>query len=444
MQWGSPRAVRKARPSGGGGRFTYHPPVKEGWDKLDQIDLKNPERGIRLQRHLADLGVAARRACERLIEEGRVEINGKVVTKLPIFVDPERDHIMVDGRPLQKTAKVRRIYVMLHKPERTLTVSADEPGADRRTVLDLVQHPAAKRLYPVGRLEYDATGLVLLTNDGELANRLSHPKFGIAKVYQATVKGDVPDAVLAELEQEIFLAERKAARTQTRMKAAGVKFKGEVPKQLRTSKPIKGIYRAAHVNLRAMKRAEGKTIVEITLTEGRNRHVEGIFAARGFPIRKLTQVALGPLNLRGLAIGAWRELDREEIYALTRSVKERSKSGGKSGSKSGGKHGGPSGSKSERPQVREGEPEVRERWVTGEPSPRSPQRGRTGEPSRTESVSGAGTPQARRPQAQGGSQATGSPQSRGEMTDKPVASARDDAAVAPSRRKPRVIGGKPS
>jgi 23S rRNA pseudouridine2605 synthase len=394
---GPPAPPRRAFP-GARLRFTYDGGVKSGWDKLDQADLQNPARGVRLQRHLAELGVGARRACERLIEEGRVEINGRVVTKLPIFVDPGHDHISVDGRPLQKTDKIRRLYVMLNKPERTLTVSADEPGADRRTVLDLVQHPGAKRLYPVGRLEYDATGLVLLTNDGALANRLSHPKYGISKVYHALVKGNVPDDALAELEQEIFLTERKAARTQTRMRAAGVKFKGDVPKQLRTSKPIKGIYRAAHVRLRAIKRAEGKTTVEITLTEGRNRHVEGIFAARGFSIRKLTQVSLGPLTLTGLALGAWRELERDEITALLRAVKDRSA--------------GKPGQTPKPAPVKTGDPEIRERWNAGKPD--TGPRGPAPEPRAKPPVPIADTPE----------------------------TYQDRGPVAPSKRRPRVIGGK--
>lgn len=259
----------------------------------------------RLQRLLAGAGVGARRACERMIEEGRVSVNGKVVRTLPVFVDPAKDRVWVDGREVVSgTGSERRVYVMLHKPARVLTVGADEPGADRTTVLDLVKHPGARRLFPVGRLDYEATGLVLLTNDGEMTNVLTHPRYGVGKTYHALIKGMPGDVELARLEREIRKAGGRDARRQGRRggRAAG-----------------------PGVELRIAKQAEGKTLLEITLREGRNPRVQEALAAAGWPVKKLTHVKLGPLELKGVALGSWRELKRDEIGSLRRVMAQAKK-----------------------------------------------------------------------------------------------------------------------
>jgi 23S rRNA pseudouridine2605 synthase len=249
---------------------------------------------VRLQRLLADAGVAARRACERLIEEGRVTVNGRVVRNLPAFVDPESDRIVVGGRVVSRPA--RRLYVMLNKPERVLTVTADEPGADRATIRDLVRHPSGARLYPVGRLEYDATGLVLLTNDGPLAHRLTHPRFGAPKTYRVTVKGPVSPDALPRLSRALARARGRAARTLAAPTIAG----GE---------------------LVVLGTAEDRTVLGLTLREGRVPHLRTVLARAGHPVRKMEQVAIGPLRLSGVARGQWRELTREEVQALRRAVR---------------------------------------------------------------------------------------------------------------------------
>ncbi|GAB4384791.1 MAG: pseudouridine synthase [Phycisphaerales bacterium] len=243
---------------------------------------------------MAEAGVASRRECERLIEAGAVEVNGQVVTQLPVFVDPAVDRIVVEGRPIRRQPE-RKLYLLLNKPARTLTTLADEPGADRRTVMDLVDHPQKARLFPVGRLDYDTTGLLLLTNDGELANRLTHPRFGVPKTYRAVVKGHVEDEAIAELERGIYLADRKAGKTT-------------------------GASRTAHVEVRIISRQRDRTVLELTLREGRNRQVRRLLAAVGFPVRKLERIAMGPLSLKGVARGQWRELDRHEIRALKRAA----------------------------------------------------------------------------------------------------------------------------
>ena len=251
-------------------------------------------RGPRLQRALADAGVASRRACESLIEQGLVTVNGHLVDELPAWIDPEQDRVVVDGKVVEFDS--RRIYVMLNKPTRTITTTRDEPDLDRRTVVDLVDHPAAERLFPVGRLDFDTTGLVLLTNDGELANKLTHPRFGVAKTYRALVKGRLSDEDVERLAEGIYLAERKAGETV-------------------------GAQRASHVGLRVSKRDRDKTTLEITLKEGRNRQVRRMLAAVGCPVKKLERIAMGPVKLSGLARGAWRELQRKEVEALRRAVR---------------------------------------------------------------------------------------------------------------------------
>ena len=249
---------------------------------------------VRLQRYLADAGVASRRAGELLIEEGRVEVNGVMVRALPAFIDPAHDRVRVDGRAVG--APERRVYVMLNKPGRTLTAVMDEPGAARRTVLDLVAHPSGARLFPVGRLDFDTTGLVLLTNDGELANRLTHPRYGVVKTYHAVVRGLIDDEALEKLAQEIYVAERK----ETQASGAG---------------------RAARVGLRVLRRDRDRSVLEVTLKEGRNRQVRRMLAGAGCPVKRLEHVAMGPLVLKGLALGAWRELTRDELRVLRRAAR---------------------------------------------------------------------------------------------------------------------------
>lgn len=261
--------------------------------RADQTDLTDASRGKRLQRVMADAGVGSRRACEAMIENGEVEVNSKLVTKLPAWVDPEEDHIVVAGRALPKAD--RKLYIMLNKPSNTLSTNKDEPGSDRRTVVQLVNHPAAARLFPVGRLDYDTVGLIILTNDGELANRLTHPRYGVPKTYRVTVKGELDEAAIKELERGIYLAQRKAGQTD-------------------------GVAKTAHVEIELIARDRERTVVSLTLREGRNRQVRRMLAAVGYPVRKLERTGMGPVRLRGLPRGGWRELTREEIRDLRKSA----------------------------------------------------------------------------------------------------------------------------
>lgn len=256
-------------------------------------DFTDASRGERLQRVLADAGIGSRRACEELIEAGEVEVNGHVVDTLPAWVDPHEDRIVVQGRPVPRPE--RHLYVLLNKPARTLSAVSDEPGADRRTVTDLVDHPGASRLFPVGRLDYDTVGLILLTNDGELANRLTHPRYGVPKTYRVVVKGLLGPEAVEELERGIYLAERKAGQTV-------------------------GAKKTAHVEISIISQNRENTTLEMTLREGRNRQVRRMLAAVGYPVRKLERIGMGPIRLKGVARGAWRELTRDEVWALKRAA----------------------------------------------------------------------------------------------------------------------------
>ena len=247
----------------------------------------------RLQRVLADAGIASRRACEELIREGLVEVNGRIVTDLPAFADPRNDDIRVNGRRIRQPEA--SVTVVFNKPTATLTTAADEPGMDRRTVMDIVQHPLAPRLFPVGRLDYDTTGLLILTNDGELANRLAHPRYELPKTYRAIVSGVMSAESLQALERGVVLAQRTQGKTRGAERTQGVHV--TVTKQLRDR---------AHL--------------EITLSEGRNREVRRVLAKVGCPVRKLERVAIGPVKLADLRRGHWRDIRPSELKALKAAV----------------------------------------------------------------------------------------------------------------------------
>jgi 23S rRNA pseudouridine2605 synthase len=238
---------------------------------------------------MADRGVASRRDCERLIEEGKVIVNGRRTSRLPVFVDPDADTIVVNGHPLPKP--VRPAYILLHKPPRTLATTRDDPtlGVQRTTITDLIDHPSKARLFPVGRLEFHASGLVLLMTDGDLAHRLTHPRYGIPRTYEALVKRRLTQADLSQMEQAFTVRERGQVRA-----AGGV------------------------VVLNLLKHDADRSLIEIILREGPNRQVGDVLARLGCPVKKLRRTGIGPLRLKGLAVGAWRQLTGPEVRALTR------------------------------------------------------------------------------------------------------------------------------
>ena len=231
----------------------------------------------RLQKILAEAGIASRRESERLIEAGRVTLNGRLVTALGSKADPDRDLIAVDGKLLRVPEPKR--YLLLYKPAGYVTTRTDPQG--RPIVFDLIPREKA-RLFTVGRLDYGTEGLLLLTNDGELAHRLLHPRFGCEREYEAEVAGRVSDATLARLRHGVRLDDRPAV-------------------------PIK---------VELLRRGKDRSYLSLVLREGRYREVRRMGEAVGHRVLRLRRVRFGPLTLRGLAPGQSRPLTREELSRL--------------------------------------------------------------------------------------------------------------------------------
>ncbi|MBE7552595.1 MAG: rRNA pseudouridine synthase [Anaerolineales bacterium] len=237
----------------------------------------------RLQKVLAHTGVASRRASEALIEQGRVTVNGQTVTVLGFKVDPRRDIIAVDGRQLPRPS-AKPVYILLNKPRDVLTAASDDRG--RRTVVDLVE--VEERVYPVGRLDLRSEGLVLLTNDGELAEKLTHPRSHVEKEYLVLVSG------------------RPTTPTLARWRRGEIEVEGKP-----TGRNV----------VERLKIEGDNTWLKIILTEGRKRQIREVAKALGHPVLRLERVRLGPIKLGHLKPGKWRHLKPAEIEQLKRSVK---------------------------------------------------------------------------------------------------------------------------
>ena len=226
----------------------------------------------RLQKVLAHCGVASRRQCEVLIEEGRVEVNGKVVTKLGTKVDPGNDEIKVDGEKVQQEKKV---YYLLNKPKGFICTAQDE--FDRPRVVDLIKEE--RRIYPVGRLDENSEGLMLLTNDGRVANIVCHPRYQVDKTYKVTVRGKVTREQTERIEKGVWLAEGKTGPAQVK---------------------------------RVDTRARSSTIT-VTIWEGRNRELRRMFAKVDLKVSHLVRTAIGPIKLGEMPVGVYRRLRPSEL-----------------------------------------------------------------------------------------------------------------------------------
>jgi 23S rRNA pseudouridine2605 synthase len=237
--------------------------------------------GIRLQKVLATAGIGSRRASEELIAAGRVSVNGVTVQEMGTRVDPATAVIHVDGARINVRADL--VYLALNKPQGVLSAMSDSRG--RRTVGDLVAD-RTERLFHVGRLDADTEGLLLLTNDGELAHRLMHPAFGVAKTYLATVPGPVPKDVGRRLRAGVELED------------------GDVQVD----------------EFRVVQTQGSQAIVEVVLHEGRNHIVRRLLAEVGHPVQRLVRTAIGPVRLAGLRAGALRPLTRDELASLHKLV----------------------------------------------------------------------------------------------------------------------------
>ena len=234
--------------------------------------LEGPQR---LQRVLAAAGFGSRRQCEELIEAGRLHVDGVMMEKLGVVVDPNEVKILVDGQPLKRQ---KLVYFAVNKPVGVVTTNADPQGRPR--VIDLVR--PNERVFPVGRLDLSSEGLILLTNDGELAQHLAHPKYGIQKVYRVTVAGKVDSQALRKMREGIYIAE-------------------------------------GHVSVDGAKVLKAKarsTEMEITLREGKNREIRRILARLGHKVQMLRRIGIGTLRLGEMPPGAYRPLSREEVRKL--------------------------------------------------------------------------------------------------------------------------------
>ena len=274
---------RPRRPARGGSRPgpgpepDYEPDSAAG----ERDSLTDAPGGVRLQKVLAAAGVGSRRHCEEMIGAGRVEVDGEVVRRFGARVDPQHQVIRVDGRRIP--AREDLVYLALNKPAQVLTTMSDARG--RRTVADFLGD-RAERLFHVGRLDYDTEGLILLMNDGDLAHRLSHPRFGVLKTYLADIAGPVP-------------------RDLGRQLIAGVRLADGV---------------ASADRFRVVERAGPRALVEITLHEGRKHIVRRMLAEAGHPVSRLVRTQVGPVTLGALRPGSSRRLTAAEIGDLYAAV----------------------------------------------------------------------------------------------------------------------------
>jgi 23S rRNA pseudouridine2605 synthase len=236
----------------------------------------------RIQKVIANLGYCSRRKAEELIKEGKVKVNGEVVTELGTKVKTS-DTIMVENNILDNNKNYE--YYILNKPRGVITSTSDEHN--RKVVIDLIN--TTTRIYPVGRLDYDTTGILLLTNDGELANKLMHPSSNVEKTYIAKVKGLVTGGSIKTLRDGVIIDGKKTSK--------------------------------AHVKLRSYDKEKNKSIVELTIHEGRNHQVKNMFKALGYDLEKLKRTKYANLDLTGLKTGEFRKLTNKEISILYSKIK---------------------------------------------------------------------------------------------------------------------------
>jgi len=270
----------------------------------------NTSAGVRLQKALADAGIAARRDCEQLILDGRIQVNGKQVLELPCFVNAD-DAVAFDGVPLElkleskstissPVAEDKRTYLLVNKPKGMITTTSDPQG--RANVLQLVPHSIRERerLFPVGRLDADSTGLLLLTNDGDLAFQLTHPKFGVAKEYRVLTTGLAGDEQIAKLKKGMYLMTPDTS--------------GQIKNKRASLESVRIIKRYVDRN------RGDRTMLSIQLREGQNREVRRLLARVGLKVRELERVAIGPLRAAELKPGQCKLLGKRDVDKLRAAV----------------------------------------------------------------------------------------------------------------------------
>ena len=231
---------------------------------------------IRLNKYMADCGVDSRRNCDKIILEGRVKVNNKLVNELGFMVNEDNDTVKVDGRKI--VLKTKNVYIMLHKPKGYVTTVKDEK--ERKTVMELVD--VKLRVYPVGRLDYDTEGLLLLTNDGDMTFKLTHPKYEVAKKYVARIEGEICESELEQLRKGVEIEGKKTAPAKAKL----------------------------------VEKYDNGCKVELTIHEGRNHQVKKMFEAIGKNVAFLKRTEMGEIRLGGLGRGKWRYLNDKEIAYL--------------------------------------------------------------------------------------------------------------------------------
>ena len=241
--------------------------------------MPKKDKAIRLQKYLSECGVASRRKSEDLIVEGKVQVNGKAVTELGTKIDPKKDRVKVGGKLILGGKKG---VVILNKPRGVVTTKSDPEG--RETVIDLLPKKF-QSYFPVGRLDYDSSGLVVLTNDGELANRLSHPRYGILRSYHVRVEGKIEPKILEQIERGVKLPDG----------------------------PVSG-------EAKIRKGDKKSTWLQITLTVGRNRIIRRLMDHLGHPVIKLKRVSHGPVKLGRLRVGEYEALTNADYQGLKRAI----------------------------------------------------------------------------------------------------------------------------
>lgn len=234
----------------------------------------------RLHKYLAYAGVGSRRDCEELIEQGRVSVDGKTVTEMGTQVEPRRQTIKVDGRAVKRPPPV---YYLLNKPAGVVCSMGEEEKLPR--AVDFAPKGSG-RVHTVGRLDIDSEGIIILTNDGELTERLTHPRHDFPKVYRVTVRGRLGAEAIAKLKRGVWLSEGKATVTR----------------------------------LKVLRHMPDSTLLEVELREGKNREIRRIFAKVGHPVRQLRRVAIGPLTISGIEPGKTRKLTDDEVRMLKETV----------------------------------------------------------------------------------------------------------------------------
>ncbi len=235
-----------------------------------------PNNLVRLQKFMADNGIASRRKCEEMIEQGFVKVNG-VTARVGDKVDPKKDKVSVKGRKVSVRDNLR--YIVLHKPRGYITTMQDEQG--RKCVAELVQDVGV-RIYPVGRLDRESEGMLLMTNDGAFSNAMTHPTRHVPKTYRVTIRPNITDEQIAAFQD-------------------GIEIDGRM---------------TAPANIRVVDKAEGRVVVEVILYEGRNRQIRRMFEEFGIEVARLKRTAVGSIKLGMLPQGKWRELNEEEVRKL--------------------------------------------------------------------------------------------------------------------------------